>query len=350
MAKQAQLDEVRPALNKVNKGVSKMEKVLDAVEAGADKATDILEDGLETVADIVPEALDKSVYVAAEGTRKGLRFISSPKKLAVLIAVGGALAGAGLGVGAYFLLKKQLSSKIELEFEAKLDAEIEGMRKFYERRTKTGKYATPESAAETLIPDIETALVEEAVEALATYEPVQPTGIIPSSEDPRLGANNRTRYDRVKEVQPEAVVETVAVVEEITLNVFDAQQIDGWDMDVEEASRRPEAPYVISHDEFMENSYEHQQNTITYYLGDDTLADENSVAIDEVEATVGVENLQRFGHGSRDSSIVYVRNERIELDFEVILNRGTYLEEIVGFQHSEITKIRTRRGRRGDDG
>jgi hypothetical protein len=366
MAKKAQLDQVRPVLNAVNETLEHVETFADSVEAVADKATNAVEHGLEKVADVVPEALDKTVHVAAEGTRKGVRALQSPRTMALMLAVGGVVLGASAGVGGYFLLKKKLEHKLRLEFETKLDTEIEGMRLFYDRRTKTGKFATPAAAAEELLENTKVAPSEydkavKAADALNEYSGDQPPPGIQDA-DPREGANHRTRYDRVKNkatapvvvaaIDPEGFVEPVSiqVIEESIEQGMpvDPTVIDGWDQEAEEDSRRQEDPYIISHDEYMENAYEHNQNTLTYYVGDDILADEREVPIDDVDAVIGAENLKRFGHGSRDSSIVYVRNERIELDFEVTRNPGKYSEEVAHFQHSDSPRIR--RGRKGDDG
>lgn len=354
MAKKAQLDEIRPILNEVNDAVSTAESVIDTVEDAVD---------------VVPEVLDATVHATAETARKGVRALQNPRTLALILTLGGATAGAALGVAGYFLLKKRLEKQMQAEFDAKLEAEIDGMRTFYERRaTRKQPFSSPEEAADALVK--EETLVDEAVEAFVKYEGDQPPpGIISPEDDPREGSNSRVRYDKVKprddhgrfvpskndpseEIkQGPVVLVSETHVEEVAKNVFAHQAtIDGWDQEREEASRTPERPYVISHDEYMENSYEHEQNSLTYYAGDDILADEREQHIDEVESLVGVDNLKLFGHGSRDTNIVYVRNERVETDFEVTLNQGTYAEEVLGFQHSDLPSARIRKGRRGDDG
>lgn len=361
MAKRAQIDAVRPILNEVNDGVSKVEGVLDAVEAGADKAADALESGLEKVADVVPEVLDKGVHVVAEGTRRGVRVFQNPRALILTTTLAGAIIGAGLGVAAYFLQKKAIEKKLRAEMEAELEKQIEGMRLFYEKRaTPKQPFSSPEEAAKTLIkPSAEEVLVSDAVRALNEYEGDQPPpGIISEEDDPRQGANQRVRYDKAikrgpvipaSETAVQESKDNAAALEEVVKNVFvEHADLDGWHQEAEESVRNPMSPYIISHDEYMENAYEHEQNSLTYYQGDDILADEREVHIDEVEATIGMQNM-RFGHGSRDSNIVYVRNERLEVDFEVTLNEGKYVDAVETFlEHSDTPRIR--HGRKGDDG
>lgn len=360
MAKKAQLDEVRPILNDVNEGINVVENVLDAVEHGADKATGALEHGLEKVADVVPEALDKSVHVAAEGTRTVVRQFQSPKKLILLTSLGGVVVGAGLGYLGYRLLKKQLTAKIRAEFQEKLETELDNTRKFYEKREERReankqRFATPAEAAEALIKTTEDELAEEAGKALADYESTEePIGVV--QHDPREGRNSRVRYDQIAKTgptvpqpkSPTEAPEAEVVAEEIVRNVFVQQaSIDDWDQDAEEASRNPAVPYVISHDEYLENAYQHEQDTLTWYAGDEILTDAREQLLDDTLAIVGP-NMDKFGHGSRDSSVVYIRNERIETDFEVTMKQGSYAEEVAGFEHADVPRFR--HGRRGDGG
>jgi hypothetical protein len=95
----------------------------------------------------------------------------------------------------------------------------------------------------------------------------------------------------------------------------------------------------------MESEPGYQQVTITFFEGDDVLSDERDQVIEDIEETVGVENLKQFGHGSKDPKIVYIRNDRLELDFEVVQSQNKYVEEVLGFvQHSDQRKIRKFRG------
>lgn len=125
-----------------------------------------------------------------------------------------------------------------------------------------------------------------------------------------------------------------------------------WDYD-EEAKIRlaldASVPYIIHVDEFRENHAEHDQYTYTYYEADDVMANERDQTIDDLDETVGLGNLGRWGHGSNDSNIVYVRNERLRLDFEIVRDRGSFAEQTSGtIRHSAHTE-RIRPRRRFDD-
>ena len=108
---------------------------------------------------------------------------------------------------------------------------------------------------------------------------------------------------------------------------------DEWSYDEEMPTRTPEVPYVIHVDEYMDNDTNNSQSTLTYYAGDKILVDELDTPIYNAEK---VASPLIFGHGSKDPSIVYIRNERLEADYEVLLDHGFYQVEVLGqeFEHS----------------
>ena len=46
----------------------------------------------------------------------------------------------------------------------------------------------------------------------------------------------------------------------------------------------------------------------------------------------------RFGHGSNDPNVVYIRNDRLKAEYEVLLNSGSYQEEILGQKFEKEAK------------
>ena len=88
-------------------------------------------------------------------------------------------------------------------------------------------------------------------------------------------------------------------------------------------------PYVIDFERFCEE-HENEKITITYYEGDDTLVDEKEEIIPDVSSIIGYEALNNFGRGSEDPDVVYVRNDKMGIDYEVVRNQGNYKEVILG--------------------
>lgn len=83
-------------------------------------------------------------------------------------------------------------------------------------------------------------------------------------------------------------------------------------------------PYVISPEEFGEFE-EYEQISLTYYA-DKVLTDEDNEKVDKVEEIIGEESLTHFGEYEDDS--VFVRNERLKIDYEILLDRRNYSEVI----------------------
>jgi hypothetical protein len=130
-------------------------------------------------------------------------------------------------------------------------------------------------------------------------------------------------------VEPEA--EVLVNGEPVTHSVF-ADTDDDWDMDKEVRSRTPDRPYVVHRDEFFEEGNDYAQRQLTYYNGDNVLVDEENNPIDNHERVVGE---MKFGHGSHDPNVVYIRNEKLNAEYEVFLQPGLYSIEIQGL-HREL--------------
>lgn len=87
-------------------------------------------------------------------------------------------------------------------------------------------------------------------------------------------------------------------------------------------------PYVISIDDFgQEEGYD--TITLTAY-SDGTIANYADDELEDPESTVGEDVLSKFG----DEDVVYIRNDRLKADFEVVRDNRTYVE-VVGDSPTE---------------
>jgi hypothetical protein len=91
-----------------------------------------------------------------------------------------------------------------------------------------------------------------------------------------------------------------------------------------------EPPHVISIDSFSDDMQHFDKLTLHYYEVDETLVDEREELISNVEDLIGDECLDCFGQDSNDPDIVYVRNERLASDFEIIRLPQSYQETVIG--------------------
>jgi hypothetical protein len=130
---------------------------------------------------------------------------------------------------------------------------------------------------------------------------------------------------------------------------------DVWDYDTEQANRdmNPGVPYIIHHDEYFENERDWEQASLTYYEGDDVLADEKDQAIPDPESIVGADCFVRFGYGSKDKNVIYVANDNLEVLFEIVKSSGSYAHEVLGFDDDDENSLkhsnsRNRRFRESD--
>lgn len=83
-------------------------------------------------------------------------------------------------------------------------------------------------------------------------------------------------------------------------------------------------PYVIRPDQYGEFD-DYDQISLMYYA-DDKLADDNDELVEGIEDVVGFEPLTHFGEFDDDS--VFVRNDRLKVDYEILRSELTY-EEIL---------------------
>lgn len=201
-----------------------------------------------------------------------------------LLGIGAVALAFGLGAATGHILTKR---RLEVDFQKKLDEELEASRKYNLRLSKRGKYSDPVPLSEEVNKKVE------------------------DDEGPVI----TMRRDRM------------------------------WDFDYETEvpKRDPEIPYVIAYEEFMENNMEYEQSTMTYFSQDDVLVDERDTPIENINLTslIGPNSLEQFGNGSRDPNIVYVRNDRISMAFEIVYDPGSFEETVVGhIKHSESHKIR----------
>jgi hypothetical protein len=111
---------------------------------------------------------------------------------------------------------------------------------------------------------------------------------------------------------------------------------EGWDFPRELAQRTVDRPYIIHQDEYMTNESGYSQVTLTYYAADEIVTgDPNDTVVDNVDGLIGLSNLIHWGHGSDDINVVYIRNPKIEVEYEVCRSPKSYAEEIQGLEHSD---------------
>ena len=81
------------------------------------------------------------------------------------------------------------------------------------------------------------------------------------------------------------------------------------------------APFVISRALFASDPDEgdlYEKETLTYYPQFRILLDDDEETVDEIATVIGWKNLNRFGDQSEDADVVFIRNQRLSTDYEVV--------------------------------
>lgn len=123
--------------------------------------------------------------------------------------------------------------------------------------------------------------------------------------------------------------------ETVRRSVF-ASTDDDWNYSLEIRNRSENEPYVIHKDEFYSNEKDYEQSTLTYYVGDDILVNQDDSPMYDHETQVGP---LLFGHGSGDPNVVHVRNDKRKEEWEILRDPGLYSVEVLGLDIEHNTRV-----------
>lgn len=259
-----------------------------------------------------------------------------------LLVVGvGLLSLAAGAAGGYFVANRVLEKKyVEIA-----EQEIEEAKRFYSAINKVD-YPTPGDMVKDLIDtdDEEVPQAEETDKAKLERDAKEAYLKYTGNYKSKGGVTVEGETITVTETEETEAGEKETVTEVVTHNILvDGKPLDrddeAWEKEV--AERSEDRPYVISEEEFFENEQDFEQWSMTYYAGDDVLTTEKDEVVEDVDAMVGEGNLQKFGHMSKDMHLVYIKNNKRGLDFEIARSRGKYTVEVLGLE-DEAAKPATR--------
>jgi hypothetical protein len=215
-----------------------------------------------------------------------------------MILSGSVLASLTCGAAAgYLYAKRTLLEK----YDRVLEEQLALTRGYYKALYKQDGYSTPEEALKTL------------AENNGSAEPVQ-----------SQGKDFEDALDALREYQGDHPIQaTRGDAEAVLTNVFRSadSELPSPEIVEEVAARSHRMPYIISQDEFLANESGYPQVTITYYEGDEVLADDRDEVIENPDVNIGMKNL-RFGHRSDDPNVVYIRNDKLKTEFEACRSMG----------------------------
>lgn len=211
----------------------------------------------------------------------------------IIFGIVGGVAGF---IGGYFLGKRSA--------EKRCDEELAEMKAFYEKNVKE---------------------VAEELGALGDRRPAKAPDKPDLSTYKVLADKYSTKPSEVRSEAPEGQYEPSEEAEDEYLDEDgdeeeDEELIAGKNAALEYERTKNLPPKLITSEEF--GSYEDfDQRTLLYYTGDGTLANEDDEIIDDPVAYIGG-SLDKYGFRDSDETAIYVRNWRLQTDYEVIKVEG----------------------------
>lgn len=92
------------------------------------------------------------------------------------------------------------------------------------------------------------------------------------------------------------------------------------------------APYQISQEEFFNDHQEYDKVTVEYWEEDDIYSDSNDERIHEIGFDV-----RNFKDVSlAQASTIFVRNDAMKMDYEMIINTGSYYRDVLGYDDDNV--------------
>jgi hypothetical protein len=291
---------------------------------------------------------EQIVEIAADGVADGMHVVGE-EALALEEATRGleamnlAYFGLGLAIGAAtagFAAWKIAYRKAEEKYNLIAAEEIAEMTEHFYRKEMARDAEQEKGDLRTLVKD--RGYVPEEEQTTPPMAVTPPSAVVERAEE----ANEE---DEVEE--PPAPEEDERPQEQNVFRDVAVEEEEEWDWHKERSRRSPLRPFVIHRDEREEHEA-YEGVFYTYYEKDDVVCDERDDVIDEDRRAelIGEENLEKFGHGSGDPTVVYVRNPKLEIDMEICKSPNSYAEEVHGVEPTIKHSHRRRGGRaRFDD-
>lgn len=118
-------------------------------------------------------------------------------------------------------------------------------------------------------------------------------------------------FQRKKKEEAELAEENVTYC-----GLIDTYDTGSADDDISEDRDDSLFPYIISPDEYGQDT--DNECTVLMWYGDDILTDTYGVNVDDITNTVGREFIDHFGENPEEPDVVYVRNDRLEMDYQIL--------------------------------
>lgn len=227
-------------------------------------------------------------------------------KTMVAVTTGVVSLGIG-GVLGYILAEKRVSEK----YAKQADEEVAKIRDRYRENYRDLKDKVSDTRRE----------MQETKDYLAdTAEKVREKYDVENVyEDEDIPTHAKVRYDKI--VDDEKYFEVEGEEEEEEDEEFTMND-ENPSLEIPKVDPDRSEPFLISDEDFWVNERDHSQSTLVYHINDDVLVDETAQVIHDEGDIVG-DTLSVFD-ANRTLTAVYVRNNRLRADIEVVIDHDPY--------------------------
>lgn len=233
--------------------------------------------------------------------------------------------GIGLGIGiavGFYIGYKYSKKKLRAEILEEAEKEIKEVRELYRQKTIAAE-AQEKPPVSEIVRDRGYSQEEDSEQherLLRPPVPVDPPRSYHTAQTPRA---SQPSFDP----------------SELRTDAASKDKNEDWDYEREIANRDDDKPYIIHQDEFETNELGYSQTSYIYFSGDNVLVDSDDPRTILMNSgnLVGYQALTHFGHGSDDYNVVYIRNPRLEIEFEIFRTRGSWEQEVSGLDANEPT-------------
>ena len=194
-------------------------------------------------------------------------------------------AGAAIGVGGSFLYFKK-------KYKSEADNEINEVRQYYQKKIEKEKERLDKL-------ENESNKIDKAIEEY-------------TEEVKDISKKTKVKYNKVSEDEKTQIGKEN---EEVKAEAESPEEDE------------PTKPYLITEEEFLNDKNDYDKISLTYYMFDDTLADESDEMID-IEENISSDIYNQIAGSDED---LYVRNNVLQTDFEIMRVEGSFHDRYGGF-------------------
>lgn len=194
-------------------------------------------------------------------------------------------AGAAIGVGGSFLYFKK-------KYKSEADNEVNEVRQYYQKKIEKEKERLDKL-------ENESNKIDKAIEEYTE-----------KAKD--ISKKTKVKYNKISEDEKTQIGKEN---EEVKAEAESPEEDE------------PTKPYLITEEEFLNDKNDYDKISLTYYMFDDTLADESDEMID-IEENISSDIYNQIAGSDED---LYVRNNTLQTDFEIMRVEGSFHDRYGGF-------------------